>query len=229
MQIPLFKCQSIISFLSDINCSQLVLNGNSLSWPTVSGLLETFPGLEELRLSDTGLADPQGEISHPRLEELFLALNNISDFSSVLSSVLFHCPRLEVVSLSECPISHLCPGPAQPIALRKLNLSDTAVAAWEEVERIRTFSSITDLRMMDCPFNAELDEVEKRQQMIARLPNIETLNGGDKISESEREEAERNFIRHFLEQPPHTRPPRWGNSFTVLIPVLQTNTTITTN
>ena len=186
-----------------------MLNGNSLSWPTVSALLGTFPCLEELRLSSTGLANPQVEIKHQELQELFLALNNISDFSSVLSSIILHCPRLEVVSLSDCPISHLCPGPTQQISLRKLNLSDTAVATWEEVERLRTFSSLTDLRMMDCPFNAELEEVEKRQQMIARLPNIETLNGGDKISESEREEAERNFIRHFLEQPEHARPARW--------------------
>ena len=135
--------------------SQLVLNGTSLSWPTVSSLLATFPCLEELRLSNTGLDNPRaGEvIQHDHLQELFLALNNISDFSSLLSSLLLHCPRLEVLSLSDCPIAHLCPGPAQQISLRKLNLSDTAVADWEEVERLRTFPSLTDLRMMDCPFN----------------------------------------------------------------------------
>ena len=65
-------------------------------------------------------------------------------------------------------------------------------------------------RIMDCPFNAHLDEVEKREEIIARLPNIQTLNGGDKISESEREEAERNFIRSYLEQRPDTRPARWA-------------------
>ena len=87
------------------------------------------------------------------VQELFLALNNISDFSSLISSVLLHCPRLEVLSLSDCPISQLCTGPSKQISLRKLNLSDTAVASWEEVERLRTFTSLTDLRMMDCPFN----------------------------------------------------------------------------
>ena len=58
----------------------------------------------------------------------------------------------------------------------------------------------------------DLDEVEKRQHLIARLPNVETLNGGDKISEAEREEAERNFIRDFLDQPVHSRPARWVNN-----------------
>ena len=72
--------------------------------------------------------------------------------------------------------------------------------------RCQNFFEIT----MDCPFNRDLDEVEKRQQLIARLPNILTLNGGDKISEAEREEAERNFIRHSLDQPAHTRPARWA-------------------
>ena len=44
--------------------------------------------------------------------------------------------------------------------------------------------------------------------MIARLPHVTTLNGGDEISESEREDAERAMIRRYLDLPPDRRPAR---------------------
>ena len=61
---------------------------------------------------------------------------------------------------------------------------------------------------MDCLFNKEMDLIAKRQHVIARLPNIQLLNGGDPISETEREQAERAFIRDFLDSP-SSRPERW--------------------
>ena len=45
---------------------------------------------------------------------------------------------------------------------------------------------------------------------MARLPNIRTLNGGDPVSEVEREQAERAFIRAFLDTEPGARPGRWA-------------------
>ena len=44
--------------------------------------------------------------------------------------------------------------------------------------------------------------------MIALLPHVTTLNGGDEISESEREDAERAMIRRYLDLPPDRRPAR---------------------
>ena len=58
---------------------------------------------------------------------------------------------LHSVSLSECPVSRLeGAGAAQ---LQQLNLSNTAVADWAEVDRLRGLPGLTHLRMMDCPFN----------------------------------------------------------------------------
>ena len=114
------------------------------------------------------------------------------------------------LSLAECPLSSLegaCEVSPES-GLTKLNLSDTAVADWEEVDRIRNIPSLSELRMMDCPFNREMDLVARRQHVIARLPNIKILNGGDPISETEREQAERAFIREHLDSPV-TRPERW--------------------
>ena len=56
----------------------------------------------------------------------------------------------------------------------------------------------------------EYTEHERRQLLIARLPNVETLNGGGVISSQEREDAERAFIRHYMDKPEAERPTRYG-------------------
>ena len=45
--------------------------------------------------------------------------------------------------------------------------------------------------------------------LVARLPNVKVLNGGDMISKTEREDSERAFIRYFLDTPEQARPERW--------------------
>lgn len=58
----------------------------------------------------------------------------------------------------------------------------------------------------------EYTEYERRQLLIARLPNVQTLNGGGVIGKEEREDAERAFIRYYLEKPESDRPERWADS-----------------
>ena len=60
---------------------------------------------------------------------------------------------LHSVSLSECPVSRLDCAGAEVAQLQQLNLSNTAVADWAEVDRLRGLPGLTHLRMMDCPFN----------------------------------------------------------------------------
>jgi hypothetical protein len=45
--------------------------------------------------------------------------------------------------------------------------------------------------------------------LIARLPNVEILNGGGVIGSDEREDAERAFIRYYMEKPESDRPERF--------------------
>ena len=118
---------------------------------------------------------------------------------------------LHTLCLSDCPITELDIPQVSgaKVGLTKLILSHTGVTSWTQVDNIRDMTSVKELRMMDCPFNAAMDPVARRQHVIARLPNVEILNGGDPISENEREQAERAFIRHYLDSPAETRPSRW--------------------
>ena len=82
-----------------IEIDQLILNGNEVSWTTVSSLLATFPSLTELRLSNNNLATPDTVIRHLNIREIFLSLNTISDFSSVMEKIIANCPRYEQLDL----------------------------------------------------------------------------------------------------------------------------------
>ena len=101
---------------------------------------------------------------------------------------------LHTLCLSDCPITELATAqvPGAKVGLTKLILSHTGVRSWAQVDTIRDMLSVKELRMMDCPFNADMDPVSRRQHVIARLPNVDILNGGDPISENEREQVSAN-------------------------------------
>ncbi|ENN78745.1 hypothetical protein YQE_04796, partial [Dendroctonus ponderosae] len=65
--------------------------------------------------------------------------------------------------------------------------------------------------LQGCPLGEgnEYTEHERRQLLIARLPNVKTLNGGGVISAEEREDAERAFIRYYMDKPESDRPERY--------------------
>lgn len=61
-----------------------------------------------------------------------------------------------------------------------------------------------------CVLLQEYTKHERRQLLIARLPNIKVLNGGGEITSEEREDAERAFIRYYMDKPESDRPERFA-------------------
>ena len=123
-----------------------------------------------------------------------------------------HVFSLQFLSLAEFPIGafpHLDDIDNIPTALQSLNVSITKINNWSEVEKLRKFPGLSDLKIQGCPFLDEFTRKEKRMMLVARLPNVHVLNGGDMITKLEREDAERAFIRHFRDTPDEQRPSRW--------------------
>jgi len=198
---------------ANLPMKKFVLNGNNLSWTTVAFLVSKMDQLEELHLSTNNLGDPDTEIiEHNNLRHLYLSCNPIQNFSSVSMNLVSHCSSLEFLSLAECPLDQL---PQEgdllslPSCLHSLNVSTTKINSWTQVEKLRSFPGLNDLRIQGCPFLEEYTAHEKRMMLIARLPNVKVLNGGDPITPTEREDAERAFIRHYLDTPDNTRPARF--------------------
>lgn len=93
-----------------------------------------------------------------------------------------------------------------------LNLSNTDIKTWDDIDRLAKFPSLRNLRVQNWPLWDKCDatEHERRQLLIARLPHVQTLNGGGKINSEEREDAERAFIRYYLDKPESDRPERYS-------------------
>lgn len=96
-------------------------------------------------------------------------------------------------------------------SLKVLNLNSTQLSTWNDIERLAKFPVLECVRVQGCPLwdTNEYTEHERRQLLIARLPNVTTLNGGGKITADEREDSERAFIRYYMDKPESDRPERF--------------------
>ena len=114
-------------------------------------------------------------------------------------------PYLETLIIMENPLSNVernCKD-VSFLNLKCLSLTKTKLSSWEHIEALRIFESLNQVKLMGISLLANYEKDESRKLLVARLPNIECLNGTP-ITSIERENAERHFIRHYQtsEQPP---------------------------
>lgn len=165
--------------------------------------------------------------AHENVRKLHLNGNPITDWMEICRlGRLF--PHLEALVLAECPLRSLSPSPSieeidevgeisspEPHEhfqnLQLLNLSSANIESWTDIDRLNRFPSLKNLRVQNWPLWSKCDstEHERRQFVIARLPNVEVLNGGGRIGSEEREDAERAFIRHYAKRVEDERPGRF--------------------
>lgn len=91
-------------------------------------------------------------------------------------------------------------------------MSSADIRSWTDIDRLSKFPALKNLRVQNWPLWSKCDstEHERRQFVIARLPHVEILNGGGRIGSEEREDAERAFIRFYMEKPEDERPARYA-------------------
>lgn len=169
---------------------------------------------------------------HKVIKILHFTGNPIQDWKEVCK-LGYAFPNLESLVLAECPIKsldveHPCrecsnknceeretdstPAPYDAFkSLKILNLNSTMLSTWDDIERLSKFPALQCVRVQGCPLweSNEYTEHERRQLLIARLPNVQTLNGGGEITSEEREDAERAFIRYYMDKPESDRPERY--------------------
>ncbi|KAF4519518.1 hypothetical protein B566_EDAN010703 [Ephemera danica] len=196
----------------------LILNGTKIDWRSVRRLLKMLPCLEELHLSmnqysNVELGEEKKEEEevwgHKAVRKLHFNGNPVGCWNEV-AKLGQAFPSLESLLLAECPLRELqAHHTANFPELRFLNLSSTLLDTWEDIEHLRLFPELGSLRITNCPLLEEYTEHERRQLLIGRLPNVHTLNGGGQIDAEEREDAERAFIRFYMEKPESERPSRY--------------------
>ena len=177
-----------------------MLHGNRVDWRTVHNLALSLPQLEEIHLSNNGLGDPDGSFHHENVRQIFLTCNEITSFEAVHDHLGTGCPRLELLSLGENPLTSIPCSTGGLNQLYSLNLNITKISEWTDLDKLRKYPNLTELRIKHCPLLEEYTAHERRMMLIARLPNVHILNGGDKIPDNEREDAERAFIRFYMDE-----------------------------
>ncbi|XP_058054418.1 tubulin-specific chaperone cofactor E-like protein [Anopheles bellator] len=159
---------------------------------------------------------------HAGVRKVHLTGNYIAEWNEVcrIGRVF---PQLEALVLADCPLRSLKPTDAEGNEkpedshkyfqnLKLLNLSNAKIDSWDDIDRLANFPALCNVRLQYWPLWARTDsttEHERRQLLIARLPNISILNGGDTIGAVEREDAERTFIRNYLDTADAERPARY--------------------
>ncbi|XP_030037545.1 tubulin-specific chaperone cofactor E-like protein [Manduca sexta] len=172
------------------------------------------------RLNVADLSEPV----HDQLKKLHFSGNPISSWREI-SKLGYAFPNLETLLVNECPITSLEPDPCEKCEdtnankrshdafkhLRFLNLNNTGLATWDEVDRLARFPALKSLRVQGWPLwdRFESTEHERRLLLVARLPRVRTLNGGGAVPVEERDSAERAFIRYYMEKPESDRPDRY--------------------
>lgn len=193
------------------NIKSLVLNNTHIPWQAVQLLLNLMPSVVDLHLSlnnyDSIQLNPIN--SHPNIKFLYLSgnpeLRNWNDVKQLMQTL----PALEGLTMADCNIDSIPEDVVPYLAnLVSINISNWPIKSWNCLDRLNQLPNLVKLRCQGVHVLNQLDSCDmRRQHLIARLPKIQRLNGGD-ISEDERVFAERAFIRWFISNESEDKPSR---------------------
>ena len=92
---------------------------------------------------------------------------------SVQNQLGRNCPALELLSLGENPLTSISEYTGGLEKLYSLNLNITRIPEWSDLDKMREYPSLTELRIKHCPVLEEYTAHERRMMLVARLPNIQ--------------------------------------------------------
>ncbi|KAJ0063817.1 hypothetical protein NL108_008529, partial [Boleophthalmus pectinirostris] len=191
---------------------RLVLNNTRVSWDTVLQLTQELPDLEELFLCLNEYSRVHApRVPCPSLRLLHITDNSLHDWAEVrkigsmfpsLDTLVMANNNLASIQDNKEILQRLFPN------LRSINLHNSGLNQWEDIEKLNFFPKLEEVRLQGIPLLQTYTNAERRSLMIAQLPAISTLNGSV-VSDSEREDAERFFIRYYVDCPEEELPCRY--------------------
>ena len=196
------------------NLHTLILNSCFIDLKVVECLIDKLASLNELHLSSNNYSTVafKAAFVKPSLKILYFNNNNLNNWSEVLK--LGKCfPNLENLVLSHNDLSSLgsksdakamstanCFQNLQILIINKLSISE-----WAAIDQLREFPRLRHVRIQNIPLLSPYNDDEKYYLLVAHLnDSIDSLNGS-KISNEDKENCERKFIRHFMDLPAKPR------------------------
>ncbi|TMS07366.1 Tubulin-specific chaperone cofactor E-like protein [Larimichthys crocea] len=190
---------------------RLVLNNTQVSWDTVLQLTREIPELEELFLCLNEYSSVSASsVACPTLRLLHITDNSLKDWAEV-RKFGFMFPSLDTLprsQLNQLDCDRVSGNSAvfQYQRMKCLN-------RWDDIEKLNFFPKLEEVRLQGIPLLQAYTNAERRSLMIAQLPSISLLNGSV-VTDSEREDAERFFIRYYLDYPEEELPYRYHSLVT---------------
>ncbi|XP_032389086.1 tubulin-specific chaperone cofactor E-like protein isoform X1 [Etheostoma spectabile] len=183
---------------------QLVLINTQVSWDTVHTLTQQAQELEELFLCLNGYNTvSECQASCPSLRLLQITDNQLKEWAEVrklgqmypsLKTLILANNRVDSVSDTRETLEQLFPN------LRTINLNNSGLSKWADIERLAFFPKLEDVKAKGIPLLQPYTTHERRCLLLAQLPSVVLLNGSA-VSDGEREDAERLFIRYYQDCP----------------------------
>ncbi|XP_030253550.1 tubulin folding cofactor E-like a isoform X2 [Sparus aurata] len=196
---------------------RLVLNNTQVSWDTVLLLTREIPELEELFLCLNEYSSVSASsVACPTLRLLHITDNSLKDWAEVrkfgsmfpsLDTLVMANNNLASIQDSKDILPRLFPN------LRSINLNNSGLNQWADIEKLNFFPKLEEVRLQGIPLLQAYTNAERRSLMIAQLPSISLLNGSV-VTDSEREDAERFFIRYYFDYPEEELPYRYHSLVT---------------
>nr|XP_020042034.1 tubulin-specific chaperone cofactor E-like protein isoform X3 [Castor canadensis] len=188
---------------------KLVLNNSKASWETVHTILQELPDLEELFLclNDYQTVSCPSTCCHS-LKLLHITDNNLQDWTEIRKlGVMF--PSLDTLVLANNHLNAI-EEPNDSLArlfpnLRSISLHKSGLQSWEDIDKLNSFPKLEEVRLLGIPLLQPYTTEERRKLVIARLPSVSKLNGSV-VTDGEREDSERFFIRYYVDVPQEEVP-----------------------
>lgn len=183
----------------------LILNSCHLDLSIIEFLLSRMPNLKELHLASNNYSCVtfSKQFRKDSIKILYLNNNNFTEWCEVLKFGMCF-PMLENLVISDNPLSNFvsksslttntCFQNLEIIILNKLNIVE-----WAAIEQLREFPNLKHVRIQNLPLLNDFNEEEKYFLIVGYLDNnILSLNGS-RISNEDKENCERKYIRHYLD------------------------------
>ncbi|XP_047463047.1 tubulin-specific chaperone cofactor E-like protein isoform X1 [Mugil cephalus] len=191
---------------------RLILINTQVSWDTVHTLTQHIPELEELFLCMNGYKTvSESKTSCPSLRLLQITDNQLQEWAEVrkfgrlypsLSALVLADNSVDSVGDNKETLEQLFPN------LRSINLNNSGLSKWEDIERLNLFPKLEEVKAKGIPLLQSYSTQERRSLLLAQLPSVIMLNGSE-VSNGEREDAERFFIRYYQDYPEEELPERY--------------------
>ncbi|XP_068457010.1 tubulin-specific chaperone cofactor E-like protein [Clinocottus analis] len=183
---------------------QLVLINTQISWDSVHTLTQHTPELEELFLCLNGYNTvSESQTSCPSLRLLQITDNQLQEWAEVRKFGQMY-PSLRTLVLANNSVGSVGDtrdGLQQLFPnLRSINLNNSGLSKWEDIERLNFFPKLEEVKAKGIPLLQTYTTHERRSLLLAQLPSVVLLNGSS-VSNGEREDAERLFIRYYQDSP----------------------------